>query len=142
MDAMHRTTDIPMLVGDAVLPPVNPVGAAEKKRSKKNANAGEENEAKMKYAGSRFKMMNAFVDATACSLSRAPFAVWVVLYREAYYDIACVGQESIAKRAGVNVRTVRRAIGTLKAKGLLDVIEKGRPGFRPNKYRIRPVSLN
>jgi CRP-like cAMP-binding protein len=90
----------------------------------------------------RFQDFNAFIDFTIAEagLSPAEALVWLVLFRDTQRDGTCrTGQGDIARRTGMGVRTVRRAIASLKCKGLLSVVNRGRPGSGPSCYRIHPV---
>ena len=89
-------------------------------------------------AAGRFGEVNAFADATLRALSRAEIAVWLVLWRDTRPNgLARTGQEDIARRAGCDARTVRRAIGQLAARRLLTVVRTGRIGTGPSVYRVR-----
>ncbi|QEL16420.1 helix-turn-helix domain-containing protein [Limnoglobus roseus] len=52
-------------------------------------------------------------------MSAAEIKVWFVLFRDSKHDASRTSQMDIARRAGVNVRTVRRAFDGLKRAGLL-----------------------
>ncbi len=85
----------------------------------------------------RFAVLNGFVDASMADLPRAELAVWLVLYRDARQHVARTGQAWIARRAGVDVRTVRRALAALERRGLVKRIRRGGPGAGPSSYRVR-----
>lgn len=90
-------------------------------------------------AGDRFGVLNAFVDAGMAGLSRAEIAVWLVLWRDTRDGVARAGQASIARRAGVNRRTVYRTIQQLKRRGLLAVAYRGGLGRGVSAYLVWPV---
>jgi hypothetical protein len=86
----------------------------------------------------RFAVLNGFVDAELWELTRAEVAVWLVLYRDTKPDgTARTGQADLARRAGCDPRTVRRALATLKSRGLVEVLTKGRLGAGPSRYRVK-----
>lgn len=75
-------------------------------------------EAKGKAAG-RFAVLNAFVDFSMQDLPRAETLVWLALFRDTKADgLARTSQADLARRAGVDVRTARRAIVGLRRRGL------------------------
>jgi hypothetical protein len=86
----------------------------------------------------RFAVLNGFVDAELRELTRAEVAVWLVLYRDTKPDgTARTGQTDLARRAGCDPRTVRRALAALESRGLIEVPTKGRLGAGPSRYRVR-----
>lgn len=88
-----------------------------------------------KHTG-RFEVLNAFVDGSLAQCTKAEAAVWLVLYRDTKGGTAKTGQTWIAKRAGVNARTVGRAIHALKESGLIEVLRQGGPNAGANLYRV------
>jgi len=111
----------------AVPPCLDPKGAAvpRKQRAPAKGNAG------------RFDALNAFVDTELASLTGAEAAVWLVLYRDTRNGTARTAQSWIAKRAGVDGRTVRRALVALQRRGLVDVLRQGGPNAGAAIYRVR-----
>ncbi len=86
----------------------------------------------------RFAVLNAFTDAELRNLTRAELAVWLVLYRDTKPDgTARTGQTDLARRAGCDDRTVRRALDGLAERGLVDVVTQGRLRTGPSRYRVR-----
>lgn len=106
--------------GGAPLPPRD----APKRKPKPKDNAG------------RFEILNGFVDCQLAECTGAEIAVWLVLFRDTRNGKACTAQSWIAKRAGVNVRTVRTALGKLKRRGLVEVVKKGGPSAGLAIYRV------
>ena len=91
----------------------------------------------------RFAMLNAFVDfgIAATNLTPAESLVWLVLFRDTKgTGTARTGQADIARRAGIDVRTVRRAVAALEAKGMLTTVRRGRLNAGPSVYRVRPTA--
>ena len=84
----------------------------------------------------RFEVLNAFVDGSLAQCTKAEAAVWLVLYRDTKGGTAKTGQTWIAKRAGVNARTVRSALTKLKRRGLVDVVKRGGPSAGLAVYRV------
>jgi len=88
----------------------------------------------------RFALLNAFVDfsiATA-KLTPAEALVWLVLFRDTKVNgTARTGQSDIARRTGLSVRGVQKAIDRLQTKGLIDVVQRGRLNAGPSVYRVR-----
>ena len=88
-------------------------------------------------AAGRFRSLNAFVDFTLAELSRAEIAVWLVLFRDCRDGLARTGQADIARRAGIDRKTVYRALRRLERRGLVRVVRQGRLGSGPSSYRLR-----
>jgi hypothetical protein len=90
--------------------------------------------------GERFATLNAFVDVTAGTLNRAELLAWLILYRDTKADgLARTSQADLARRAGVNVRTAKRAVLTLCRRGLLTVVFRGNLRRGPSVYRVRAM---
>ena len=113
-----------MDTGGALKPPRDSRPGKVDSKAPSKANAG------------RFEMLNSFVDCELAECTRAELAVWLVLFRDSRKGMACTAQSWIAKRANVDVRTVRNAIGTLKRRGLVDVVKKGGPSAGLSVYRV------
>lgn len=86
-------------------------------------------------------MLNAFADVALADLTGAEVKVWLILFRDtkAATGTARTGQADLARRAGIDVRTVRRAQDTLEAKGLLTVVRRGKLNAGPSVYRVHPT---
>jgi hypothetical protein len=129
-------SDDGLLTGCAVLPPMT-TGPATSPLPRP---AGRE---KAKRAAGRFASLNAFLDATLRHLTRTEAAVWLLLFRDTKADgLARTGQADLARRAGCNVGTVKRALAKLAGRGLLIVVRRGRIGAGPSIYRLRPTSTD
>lgn len=90
----------------------------------------------------RFAQLNAFVDfgIADAQLTPAEAIVWLVLFRDTKASgTARTSQADIARRAGLDVRTVRRALASLEAKGLVQVVRRGRLSAGPSVYRAHPI---
>ena len=94
--------------------------------------------------GERFAILNAFVDVSLETLTGAEAKTWLILFRDtkAATGTARTGQTDIARRAGLSLRAVKKAIGGLKTKGLLDVVRRGRLNAGPSVYRVQPTETN
>lgn len=106
--------------------------------------AGGKSKAKGKATGrrhaDRFATLNTFADFTQRELSRAEITVWLTLYRDTKADgTARTSQADLARRAGVNVRTAKRAVLTLCRRGLLTVVFRGNLRRGPSVYRVRAL---
>ncbi len=107
-------------------------------RNGENPSAGRRSKQSLPKPESRFAVLNSFVDCEMHKLTRAEVAVWFVLYRDTKPDgTARTGQTDLARRAGCDARTVRRALTLLEARGLVEVIRRGRLGAGPSRYRVR-----
>ena len=85
----------------------------------------------------RFAVLNAFLDFTAGALTRAEVLVWLILFRDTKPDgTARTSQVDLARRAGVNVTTVKRAVAGLRRRRLLTVVFRGSLRRGPSAYRI------
>lgn len=89
----------------------------------------------------RFEVINTFVDATLRQLRGSEIAVWLILWRDTYQNVARVSQDWIAVRAGVNRRTVRRALKSLQSHGVVEVLEVGGLSRGPSRYRVYGLNL-
>ena len=96
---------------------------------------------KLRSRSERFVMLNAFADFGLGGLSGAETKVWLILFRDtkAATGTARTGQADIARRAGLKPRTVRHALATLHAKGMVHVVRRGRLNAGPSIYRLHPT---
>jgi hypothetical protein len=89
----------------------------------------------------RFQCINAFLDVTMAGLPPAERAVWLLLWRDTKPDgLARTSQSDLARRAGCNPRTVRRAIVALQLAGLLSVVRQGGLNRGLSVYRVHPLA--
>lgn len=119
-------------------PPIIPPGVvglppmeAGRRGSPNNGNAGAppKGNGNRRRAANRFAVLNAFLDMTAGALTRAELLTWLILYRDIKPDgTTRTAQADIARRAGTDARTVRRALARLTAFGLVRIVRQG--GFR------------
>lgn len=97
---------------------------------------------KRRTRSERFAVLNAFVDfgIAAGELTPAESLVWLVLFRDTKANgLARTGQTDIARRAGLSVRGVQKALDKLQAKGFIDVVHRGRLNAGPSVYRVQPT---
>jgi hypothetical protein len=91
-------------------------------------------------AGARFQSINAFLDVTMAGLERAGLAVWLLLWRDTKPDgLVRTSQADLARRAGCNPRTVRRALVGLLQAGLVEVVSPGGLRRGLSVYRVHPL---
>jgi hypothetical protein len=91
----------------------------------------------------RFAVLNAFADATLATLNRAEIAVWLLLWRDTKPNgLARTSQTDLARRAGVNPRTVRRALAVLEHAGLVTVVHLGGLPARVSAYRVNALATD
>ena len=88
----------------------------------------------------RFGTINAFVDGTMARLPRAAALIWLTLWRDERHGLSRTGLTDLARRAGCNHRTARRAVAVLEKQGLVEKVRRGRLGSGPSVYRVSPVS--
>jgi hypothetical protein len=88
----------------------------------------------------RFAVLNAFLDVTAKTLSRAPGLAWLVLYRDTRDGVARTSIADLASRVGCDQRSAKRAIRLLVEKGLVEVVHRGGKWRGVSIYRVTPVS--
>jgi DNA-binding MarR family transcriptional regulator len=85
----------------------------------------------------RFATLNVFVDFSQRDLTGSEVRVWLTLFRDTKADgTARTGQADIARRAGLSVRGVQKTINRLEAKGLLQLVRRGRLNTGPSVYRV------
>jgi CRP-like cAMP-binding protein len=113
--------------------------AAEAAARKTEATRRDRTKRKRRVRSSRFATLNTFADATLAELTGAETKVWLILFRDVHNGVARTGQADIARRAGLTVRGVQKAIQKLEAKGLLEVVRRGRLNQGPSCYRLRAV---
>jgi hypothetical protein len=91
--------------------------------------------------GDRFAVLNAFLDFTAGTLTRAEVLVWLILFRDTKPEgTARTSQADLARRAGVDVKTVKRAVAELRRRRLVTVVCRGSLHRGPSVYRVYPLS--
>ena len=128
-----------ILPGCDVLPPIEPATNLSTSTLGAAANGTGAIKAKRK-TGDRFAVLNAFVDFTAAGLPRAETLVWLILFRDTKPDgLARTSQADLARRAGANLRTVKRAVANLERRGLLKVVRRGGLRQGPSTYRVKSL---
>jgi hypothetical protein len=119
------------LHGCDVLPPPNPPtpnsGAGSKGRVGGKSN-------RRTAVAKRFQDMTRFLLEFHADLTPTERSVWLSVYVFSTNGRATVTQTTLAKIGNVTPRAVRTAVRGLEGKGLLRVLEKGRPG-RSSVYR-------
>jgi len=118
------------LPGATMLPPMEPTIAPARPAARKRS-------------GGRFTEINGFIDCTLATLTPSEAAIWLILWRDTKPNgLARTGQTDLARRAGCDTRTVRRALAGLAVVGLVKVVRQGRLGAGPSTYRVRGVNPN
>ena len=134
---MEPITDsaAPVLQGADVLPPMQ---SGKQSTPTPAGNGKATSKANLKQTANRFAVLNAFADCSLPGLSRAELATWLILYRDTRNGTAATAQSDIARRAGLSVRAVGRAVGKLIKKGLLTVVYRGGLNRGRSRYRVEP----
>jgi hypothetical protein len=117
-----------------------PMADGESTPSGKATRTGQDKPKGKHSSKGRFQCVNAFLDVTMAGLDRAELAVWLLLWRDTKLDgLARTSQADLARRAGCNPRTVRRALAVLEVAGLVRVVCRG--GLRKglSVYRVDPL---
>lgn len=101
-------------------------------------NAGKASKAKGKNSSrGRFKCINDFCDGALAGLGRAELATWFLLWRDTKpIGLARTPQSDLARRAGCDPRTIRRALVKLVKYGLVRVVRRGGLPLRLSIYRV------
>lgn len=128
--------------GCDVLPPMTPPGDRREAESasaqRPSARSDRPNDpATKRRAAGRFGVLNRFADTGARLVDTTAQACWWILYRETKPDgLATVSHQRIAECAGVDRKTVTRALSRLESARLLTVVRHG--GWRrgPSTYRV------
>jgi hypothetical protein len=132
-DAIFRADDAP---SDEELA-ARDLAEMERTRSEREARP------KRQARSERFAVLNAFVDfgIADAGLTPAEIATWLVLFRDTKAEgTARTSQGDIARRANLDVRTVRRAVASLARRGMLQVVRRGRLSAGPSVYRLHPTA--
>jgi len=135
-----------ILPPDAVLRPdddeIAATAAARQAAARQAARPTPAAKPKRRTRSERFAVLNAFVDfgVADAKLTPAEALVWLVLFRDTKANgLARTGQTDIARRAGLSVRGVKKAIRALNAKGMVHVLNRGRLNVGPSVYRVHPT---
>lgn len=128
-----------ILPGCAVLPPMKPATNGKASSTNGDQTDGKAKSQAKRKSGDRFAVLNAFVDFTMGDLDRGEIAVWMILFRDTRDGTAATSQVDIARRAGMTVRGVQKALAKLIDKGLAKIVRQGRIGKGASSYRIRPL---
>jgi hypothetical protein len=129
-----------IITGCAVLPPLDAPAPPSAHPAPRRTGQPKGKPGGRPAARGRFATVNAFADFTLTGLCRAEIAVWLLLWRDTKADgLARTSQADLARRAGCDVSTVKRAVRRLVRVGLLDIARRGRLGAGPSAYRVRPL---
>ncbi|MFO0842091.1 MAG: helix-turn-helix domain-containing protein [Gemmataceae bacterium] len=95
---------------------------------------------KRRARSERFAALNAFTDFSLADLTGAEAKVWLILFRDTKgTGTARTGQADVARRAGIDARSVRRALASLEERGMVHVLHRGGLRLGPSVYRVRPT---
>ncbi len=87
----------------------------------------------------RFEVLSAFVDEGLKHLNPHDAVVWFVLYRDTKPDgTARTAVDDIARRGGINRRTVLRSLRRLEQRRMLQVVRRGGLNRGASSYRVFP----
>lgn len=136
---MTTRNERPTLPGCDVLPPMEPANGSRDRQQRKPATEKARGKPKSRKTADRFTVLNTFADFTMRDLIRAEIAVWVLLWRDTRNGTARTSQADLAKRAGVDVSTVKRAIARLERRALLTVVFRGSLWHGPSRYAIHSL---
>lgn len=129
------SSDGPILPGTATLPPMDE-GTALPSRGAGSRRSS----APTAQTRRRFAVVNAFVDVALRDILPSDGLVWLVLWRDTKPNgLARTSQADMARRTGLALSTVKRAIKRLVAAGLLTVAYRGGLRRGPSVYRVHGV---
>lgn len=135
-----RKTSPPTLPGCSVLPPMDSSKGGKRPTSGNQEKAPRKEKPNRRKTGDRFAVFNTFADFTVRDLSRAEIAVWLLLWRDTREGTARTSQVDLARRAGMDPSTVKRAVKRLEKRGLLTVVFRGDLWQGPSRYAVHPRS--
>jgi hypothetical protein len=87
----------------------------------------------------RFRDLSTFLRTVHAKLTPTQRAIWLSVFVFSQGGQATVTQATLARIAGVTIRAVQKATPGLIRAGLLELLEKGKPG-RSSVYRYRVQS--
>jgi hypothetical protein len=126
-----------ILKGTEVLPPMEEAPSAAPAPQKRGAGKPKGRAAERGRIAGRFRSINLFLDATARTLTPAQALVWVILWRDTKREgTARTSYADLARRAGVSLSTVKRAVGVLTERGLATVVYRGSLRRGASVYRL------
>lgn len=135
----------PTLPGCSVLPPMAPANVSDGpqvNKSDRGADGRANGKPSRRKTADRFATVNTFADFTMRELTRAEIAVWLLLWRDTRNGTARTSQADLARRSGVAVSTVKRAISRLEKRGLLTVVFRGDLWRGPSRYSVHSIPKN
>ena len=136
---MSISTKPPILEGCAVLPPMHQGNGSPRRHQGDTTKA--KGKTSRRNTADRFAVLNTFADFTMAGLARAEIVVWLLLWRDTKPDgLARTSQADLARRAGIDVSTAKRAVARLVRRRLLTVAFRGSLRRGPSKYRVHPTT--
>lgn len=93
------------------------------------------------HAAGRFGDMNAFIDVTMATLTRAEVTTWFAMFRyvDSKTQTVAVSVRTIADRSGTSFQHVHKAIASLLDKGLLERLKTGGINSGASVYKLKPT---
>jgi hypothetical protein len=85
----------------------------------------------------RWAMLNTMVDMAIRDLTAAEIKVWLVLFRDVRNGLARTSMADIARRAGLEPRSAKRAMRSLEARRLVKIVAHGTIDGKPNTYQLK-----
>jgi len=83
-------------------------------------------------------MLNPFVELRLRELTRAEVVVWIILYRDERGGVSKVAHSDMAKRGGLSTRAVVDALKSLRKRGLVETVRRGRMNVGISVHRLLP----
>jgi hypothetical protein len=135
------TSEPPILKVGEEPPPMHRLPGANGSTPARHQGNGKPKGKPARRKGDRCVVLNTFADFTLSALTRAEIAVWLLLWRDTKPDgTAQTSQADLARRAGANLSTVKRAVAALVEAGLLAVVFRGSLRRGPSAYCVRPLA--
>jgi hypothetical protein len=126
------------LAGAETLPPMEPPSTGRHRNGKPERRHGTGKATRT--TRDRFGVLNALVDGTLDGLTGAETKTWLILYRDTRDGTAATSQAEIARRAGLSVRGVQKALRRLLDRGLVEMVKRGGINRGPSRYRVHPLA--
>jgi hypothetical protein len=83
-------------------------------------------------------MLNPFVELRLRELTRAEVVVWLILYRDERGGVSRTAHSDMAKRGGLSTRAVVDALKSLRKRGLVETVRRGRMNVGISVHRLLP----
>lgn len=87
--------------------------------------------------GDRWAMLNSVADVAIRDLTGAETKIWLILFRDVRNGLARTSMADIARRAGLEPRSAKRAMRSLEARRLVKIVAHGTIDGKPNTYQLK-----